>query len=239
MSAKKRGKGKKALSPRGQALAVAGALLLVAAFGWFVLVSPKRSEAARLEAEVAALDAQILQARLASRKAAAEPVEVADLYLLAKAMPDQTDLAGVLLELNRIAAETGITFTSITPDKSVVVETYQRVPIDVAFEGNFYALSDFLFRLRNLVGVQGGALRATGRLFTIERIAFSEGTDAFPQISATLRINAYVFGTEKPASTPPEPPSTETGEQPAEGEEQPAQPPPADETPEAVGGGSS
>ena len=240
MSAKKRSKGAKGLSPRGQTVAVALALVVVAAFGWFVLVSPKRAEATRLEAELASIDAQILQRRLESRKPEAEPVAVADLYLLAKAMPDQPDMAGVLLELNRIASETGIVFATIAPDRSEVIDTYQRVPINVTFEGNFYALSDFLFRLRNLVRVQGGSLSATGRLFSIDRIAFAEGTDAFPSISATLTINAYVFGTSTPASTPPEPPSTESGEQPAEGEgDEPAQPPPADETPEAASGGSS
>jgi len=216
VSAKKAKKGGKKLSQRGQTLVALGAVLLIGALGWLVLVSPKRAEAARLGEELAALDAQILQARSAARQPGAEPVQVADLYLLAKAMPDQPDIAGVLLELNRIATETGIVFQSIAPDASAVVDTYQRLPIMVTFEGNFYALSDFLFRLRNLVRVQRGELRATGRLFAIEQISFGEGTSSFPEIAATLRINAFVYGTAEPASTAPAAPSTETGEQPAQ-----------------------
>jgi hypothetical protein len=62
------------------------------------------------------------------------------------------------------------------------------------FEGRFYDLSDFLYRLRNLVGVHDGVLNATGRLFTVGAISFDQGSRQFPQVKATLTVSAYVFG---------------------------------------------
>ena len=70
------------------------------------------------------------------------------------------------------------------------------------FEGSFYELSDFLYRVRTLVSVNNGRLRATGRLFTVRTLSFVEAEQGFPQIRATLGGDGtYVYGTG--AATPP------------------------------------
>ena len=130
-------------------------------------------------------------------------IRSADLFRLAKAMPSQADMSGVLLQLNQIAADTGITFQSIAPQNSVPITGYQAVPIQLTFEGNFYSLVDFLFRLRNLVDVEHGQLNATGRLFAIDTLSFDEAQAGFPQISATLVVDAFVYGTATPATATP------------------------------------
>jgi Tfp pilus assembly protein PilO len=112
-------------------------------------------------------------------------------------------MSGVLLQLNQIAADTGITFQSIAPQTSVPISGYQAMPIQLTFEGNFYNLADFLFRLRNLVAVQHGQLSATGRLFAIDTLSFSQSPQGFPQIAATLVVDAFVYGTQQPASATP------------------------------------
>ena len=103
-------------------------------------------------------------------------------------------MPGILLELPRIADETGIRFKSITPQPALPVAAYQVVPIDVAFDGSFYALSDFLFRLRTLVTVRRGELHAAGRLFSVASVDFAESDRGFPLLAATLKLNAYVYG---------------------------------------------
>ena len=70
-----------------------------------------------------------------------------------------------MLELTAVARSSGISFESITPQGSTVISDYQVVPITVVFDGNFFQLNDFLFRLRNLVDVRQGALAADGRLY--------------------------------------------------------------------------
>ena len=90
-------------------------------------------------------------------------------------MPDQVDMAGILLELNQVAEDSGITFEQITPATTATpISGYLAIPITVEFQGNFYDLSDFLYRLRNLVDVRHGTLDATGRLFAIDEVDFAE-----------------------------------------------------------------
>jgi len=78
------------------------------------------------------------------------------------------------------------------------------VPITVVFDGNFFQLTDFLFRLRNLVDVRRGALAADGRLFTVDSIQFAEGQLKFPQIHASLTVDAFIYGTGATVSAPPQ-----------------------------------
>jgi hypothetical protein len=104
-------------------------------------------------------------------------------------MPD------VLLELSQLAHDTGISFDSIQPQPVVVQNGYLVMPISVTFNGTFYDLADLLYRLRSLVNVHAGRLDATGRLFSVDTLSFAEGTAGFPQISATIVIDAFVYGT--------------------------------------------
>jgi len=185
------------------AIAVVAALV-VGAGGYFALVAPRKAEATRLQQEVEAAEQRIADYRAKSLVARGRPkIRSADLFRLAKAMPGQADMSGVLLQLNQIAADTGITFQSIAPQNSVPISGYQAVPIHLTFEGNFYNLVDFLFRLRNLVDVEHGQLNATGRLFAIDTLSFEEAQGGFPQISATLVVDAFVYGTLTPATATP------------------------------------
>ncbi len=175
------------------ALVVGGVLLGLVA-GWFLMVAPKRHEAATLKQQIADTRDQISVAQGIRTPTAPPPIRVADLFKLSRAMPNTADVPGVILQLSSVAAETGVKFESITPHDPVSYGAYQQVAVDLSFEGRFYDLSDFLYRLRNLVGVHNGVLSATGRLFTVDSITFNQGTDSFPQVKATLTVSAYVFG---------------------------------------------
>ena len=212
--------------PKPAAIAIViVALLVVAALGYVLLISPQRSKSAELAEESQALQTQIQTLRIANAQVRkAEPIRVADLFRVSKAMPDTDDMPGVLLELNRIARETGIRFESITPQEGADAGGYLRRPIDLVFDGNFYELSDFLFRLRSLVRVRGGQLEATGRLFTVNSLNFVESEREFPRIKATLNVSAYVYGTGAAAPAPAAPAA---GGQPAPAQPAPPPPPPA------------
>jgi hypothetical protein len=184
--------------------AAVAALVLVAVLGYFVAISPQRGKASDLTAEIADVQRQIDDAHALVAKAKnAQKVKVADLFKLTKAMPDNPDEAGVLLDLNHVAQVSGITFDSINVDASVTLATYQVIPLRLQFDGNFYALTDFLFRLRNLVDVRRGALAATGRLFAVDNIALDEGEVRFPHIRAEIKIDAFVYGTGSPSDVAP------------------------------------
>jgi hypothetical protein len=185
--------------------------VVVLALGMFVLVLPQKHKAADMDVEIAQVESQITEARLAAQPKKVQPIRTADLFKLVKAMPDNADMPGILLQLNQTAHDAGIEFDSITPQGVVLSAIPVQVPISLEFTGNFYDLNDFLFRLRNLVAVRGGALQATGRLFSVDTLEFTEGSGGFPNISARVTLKAFIYGSgtpespavPAPATTPP------------------------------------
>ena len=215
---------------------IAFGFLLAAAGGYFLVLGPQRSKASDLNQQIADTNSAIDAARaltLEAKKGA--QIRVADLYRLTKAMPDQTDMAGIILELNQVAQDSGITFEQISPSTTATpISGYLAIPITVEFQGNFYDLADFLYRLRNLVDVRHGTLDATGRLFAIDEVDFAEAPPppGFPQIRAHLVIDAFVYGTGT-APTVPVPSTGATGATGSSGATPPT--PPTDASASAAG----
>jgi Tfp pilus assembly protein PilO len=191
------------------AVVVGLALVIVAVVGYFVLIRPKQAESARLDEEITELQTKVDAALAAMRERRPESIiRVADIFELSKAMPDKDNMPGIILELNAVATASGIQFRSITPQAAVDKQTFRALPISLTFEGNYFDLTDFLFRLRNLVAVRDGRLRATGRLFTLDALDMHEAQDGFPEIEALLTISAYAYGGAT-AGAPPAPTSTD------------------------------
>ena len=194
----------KGLQPGALIAIMVGAALVVGLAGWFLLVRPQGAKVKDLKAQATEVQAKIdaYHQQVAAVRAAPK-IEVADVYRLAKAMPDRTDMPDLLLELSQLARDTGIRFDSISPQPNALIGSYTVLPISVTFQGNFYNLADFLYRLRSLVSVHAGRLDATGRLFSVDTLTFNESTLKFPQIQATLVIDAFVYGTGVPAVATP------------------------------------
>lgn len=201
-------------------VAIAAALLvvLVSLLAYLVLVSPKRSRASELDGEIAAAQVELSRLRAEQARVEEDPtVPVAKLGRLKEAMPDRLNMPGLLLEIARVARNTGISFDSITPSEPVPVSGYQKVPVSLVFQGNFFALNDFLYRMRNLVRVRDDRLRVDGRLFTVDAIDFAEGSEKFPKIQATLTANAFLYG-GAPAAAATAPPASASSDASATGE---------------------
>lgn len=224
-------------------LAVAG-VLLAAIAGYLLAVSPERSKASNLQAQVASSRAELTSLQAAARSTSpTQHVRVADVSRLARVMPTEPDIPGVLLELNNVSRAAGIQFDSITPGTPVTGIGYTEVPIALIFQGSYYDLNDFLLRLRNLVRVNHGALTAKGRLYNVSEVVFGQGKDKYPQVQATLTVNAYVYGptataattttTTTPTSTTPTTTTTTTTTTPAP--TQPSPPSAATAAPAATG----
>ncbi len=206
------------------------AVLIVAAVGYMALVKPKQSEAQDLENQIAQLEAEnnIERQRqdqfvLEDALGAENVVRVADLVRLAKAMPEDSDVAGILVEFDAIAAGAGVEFLSIQPLEPVDSGGYVRQPIQLTFVGSYFDLNELLFELRNLVRVREGRLQATGRLFTIDQFDIHQSSSGFPAVEALLTVSAYRFGSleeadllglpaEASAETPTETFESGTGE---------------------------
>jgi type IV pilus assembly protein PilO len=182
--------------------AIVGGVLVLGLAAWFLFVHPQGGKLANLKAQ--ALDVQEKIEAYHQQVAAARStpkIEVADVYRLAKAMPSRPNMPDVVLELSQLARDTGIRFESISPQQLVPIGSYSVQPIALTFNGNFYNLADFLYRLRSLVTVHAGRLDATGRLFAVDTLTFNEGEQKFPQIQATLVVDAFVYAIA-PAPSP-------------------------------------
>jgi Tfp pilus assembly protein PilO len=213
------------LSTRAQVAVVATVLVLVAAIGYFALISPKHSTAASLKKQTAAVQAQIDANSSAAFKQALPAVRSASVFRLAQAMPTQLQMPDIIIQLQLLANESGISFDSIVPGAGTtgtstsgsapapVVTTdttdpFAAEPIQVQFTGSFYNLLTFLQRMRNLVRVENGKLFTVGRLFDVTNVTFGEGKLGWPQVTSSLVINAFVPQT--PQSTATVPGSTDT-----------------------------
>jgi Tfp pilus assembly protein PilO len=196
-------------------LAVALAVV-IGAGGWFLLVGPKRSTATELDGKIAGVQTEIQERRaLLAAPEANVKFRASDLFRLTKAMPDSGQTAGVLLEINRLAGLREIAFTSIRPDAPVALTGYTVHPFTVTLEGRFGNISRFLGDVRRLVQVRKHRLDARGRLFAVDSVSLGkpETKEDFPNVKATVTINAFVYGGSAPDVPGAETGSTTTPEQ--------------------------
>lgn len=115
------------------ALTVVGCLAIMAA-GWFLLISPKRSEAAELRTQAASqvsanrtleTELQVLKAQ-----AAELPKEQAKLAAVAAKIPDNPALPGLVRALLEASASSGVELVSIAPGQPVLVApAVQAAPV--------------------------------------------------------------------------------------------------------------
>jgi Tfp pilus assembly protein PilO len=186
-----------ALSPRAALALAALGLLLYAAGAWFVLVSPKRAEVARLGDEVVAAQARLVAARAAASRPspASARVPVAEVLQLVKAMPSSADQAGLVLELSALARRSGVTLRSISPGTATVGSGgATMIPVTVSLDGGYFQITRFLRAARGLVAVRGNRVRARGRLLDVQSVELVESQErGFPRLDGTVVLNAYVY----------------------------------------------
>ena len=189
-----------AIDMRIQIGAVCFLVLLVAIAGYMFVVSPQHAQAAKLQKQIDAEQTLIYQRRAQLKKGLHPPtIKTADVFRLARAMPDREDMPGIILTLSEVARQSGISFATIEPvvggSQPGLAGPFETRRIHLIFNGDFYGLSDFLYRIRSLVGVRDGTLDATGRLFNVDTLTFGVQANQFPQISAELFVDAYVYAT--------------------------------------------
>ena len=189
-----------AIDMRIQIGAAAFLVLLVGIAGYMFVVSPQHAQAAKLQTQIDATQSLIYQRKAQLKKGLHPPtIKTADVFRLARAMPDREDMPGIILTLSDVARQSGITFATIEPvvggSQPGLAGPFQTRRIHLVFNGDFYGLSDFLYRIRSLVAVRDGTLDATGRLFNVDTLTFGVQARQFPQISAELFVDAYVYAT--------------------------------------------
>ena len=151
--------------------------------------SSPRSGAVRRGSRATAVAAQAEPPR---RRPSREPVGGGDRpderrLPLAKALPEDTNVAAAMLDVDRLAARHGLTLEGFQPTAQIPVQGYYAQPVTVTVQGRFGKVSRFLGDLRKLVSVKKGRLIVGGRLYSVTEVRLSrpEGENlGFPVVRA-------------------------------------------------------
>jgi Tfp pilus assembly protein PilO len=181
---------------------------VVLAGGYLLLVKPQKAKVVAIDKQIADKQATIDQYRADAAKTTTVPkIRVAEIYRLARAMPADLDMPDILLELDQVARGAGIRLQSIAPQGATPGNGFSIVPINLTFSGDYYSVTDLLYRLRSLVTVRHGALDADGRLFAVQSITL---TPIGNGLQANVTVDTYLYGGTPPAAAAPAPVVTDT-----------------------------
>ena len=125
------------------------------------------------------------------------------LVKLSKAIPQSVAVSDLMRELNRAAEGMDISFSNITmaapaatdvPAEATstgapAVEGLDEIPVELTFDGRFFALSDLFRSVQQFVEVADGRLDVHGRLIRIDKFSFDSGS--FPNITAQISATVY------------------------------------------------
>lgn len=175
------------------ALIISGlAAVIILAVGWFVLVSPQRSKADKLDTQRIAVESELAaDQHLLSKPSRARTN--ATLAAARRALPDTPQVSEILRQLNGFATQSRTELDGITPAAAVPSAGAEAIPISLQFKGRYFGLQQLLKLLRQSADVHGGRITGTGRLYTVDSISFTGSDNNL--VSATIAPNAFVYAT--------------------------------------------
>lgn len=175
------------------------AVLFVVIVGWFFFVSPQRSKADRLGAQVTAAKGELSsdEQLIATAK---KQNTLGNAKAAERALPDTPRVSEILRELTALAAESRTELDTIAPGAAIPYGTSQALPISLTFKGRYFGLQKLLKLMRQSAGVSGGKIISKGRLYTVDSIQFAGGqaaagasSAATADIQATITLNAFIY----------------------------------------------
>jgi Pilus assembly protein, PilO len=173
--------------------------LLVVLAGFLLVVEPQRSHLSSVNAQIGS--AQLQLAGLHSGASTKPDTHAAELFQLARAMPDSPDVPDLIFQLSQLAQQSSVSLVEVDPLQEATQQDGSATqPMNVTVDGTWKTLTVFLHDMRQLVQMHGSHLTVGGRLFNVATIAINPKLG--DQIEAQLLVNAFVFGQPIPASTP-------------------------------------
>jgi type IV pilus assembly protein PilO len=134
---------------------VASIIVLVA--GWFLLISPKRSDVSELKSQAAQQETTNsgLQVKLTSLRSQQKGLAAnnAKLAQLAKKIPTTADLPGLLRQLSAAATTSNVDLTDLTPSNAVALTAapgISAVTISLKIDGKYFDVAQYINALESL-----------------------------------------------------------------------------------------
>jgi Pilus assembly protein, PilO len=190
---------KAGVTPRAIAFVLLGVAVVLAAAGWFLLVSPKRTEASKLAATIETKQSQV-STGMHQASAVAQPAQTQS---VGKALPDVPLMPDVVDQLNALATRSGVALDTITPQAAVPGTGFEAIPLTVVVDGRYFAVEKFLRLVREQVQLDKSHLDANGRLFDVQGVQLQQ-TEPAPTVTATLSLRTFYYAAGVA------PPTTET-----------------------------
>jgi Tfp pilus assembly protein PilO len=158
-------------------------VVLVAIAGWFLLISPERSNAAAaqgqlsgLESQVAASTVQLGQLRLEAKTL---PAKEEALRKFTKLMPPGFEPSNLLRELSSIATKTGVQLSAVRPASPSI----DSAPVGTVPTGNAAAIPTNPTYLIDTI-----SLSVTGKYFNV--VAFLDDLETQPRALVVTEVQA-------------------------------------------------
>ena len=192
------------LTSRTIAFVLLGVVAVAAVAAWFMVISPKRSDASKLAATIQDKQSAIAVAQhQQSGGSSTEPsTQSAD-----AALPDGLGMPEVVDQLNQLAKRAGVTLDGISPQPSVTGSGYMTTPLNVVVDGHYYGVEKFLHLVRTQVRFdKKDKLAAVGRLFDVQGVQLQQ-TEPAPMVTATVSLNTFYYA---PTATITPPATTTT-----------------------------
>jgi Tfp pilus assembly protein PilO len=180
---------------------VAVALVAVVLIAWVVLINPVRSSIAQKDTEIQAEQQNLAtaQAKLARMKQTQQQAEANEgrFIELSKMLPAEDQIPSLLLQVQDLAAESGIEVMSITPSPAApTTHGFAALGLALQFSGTYFDTNDLIYRLEQLVA-------APGRLLAVKDVTLTLGVNpkngVSPLLSVTMNVQAFK---SIPATTP-------------------------------------
>jgi Tfp pilus assembly protein PilO len=215
------------------------------AIAWFLVVSPRRAEAAQVQAQVLSQQQQNDQSRIAVEQLKAEFVQLpaarAKLAEIRGQMPPTEDVPGLLRMVEGLATAAGVSLLSFSPSavqalsaKGAPITTGQggavlmALPLTMTINGEYFQVVTFMRQLQTGVSraflVTGLQIAkkdgdsSGGVAVTLNAEVFSmpsSSTSAGTVASSTLASNTVATATVTPTSTSTAPPVSTPASTPA------------------------
>ena len=205
------------LTQRDRIMLIVLAAGIVLFAGWWFAIKPAGADAAAARTELESVQAQLAASRAALAQTSATRVSrakrTARTVRLSKATPPAARIPEALVQLQRLAVRSGITITAITGADAVTNGAIVGNPLTVDVSGSFFEVDDFLYRVQNMVKVNGaGTVRVGGRLFALGKadIGFDEEGARRGDVTATLNLVAISSGPAPAADATATPTATGT-----------------------------
>jgi Tfp pilus assembly protein PilO len=180
------------------------ALAVLAGF-WFAVLAPKRTEAGRLDQEVATAQRELDDATRMSADAAAAQrsysEDTAAVASLGKALPEDDQTASLLYQLDAAAGRSNVELKSISPGGAAPVAGalpaalppgVTEMSLALSFEGRFADLQRFLARVQSSATVRGEQVRVHGRLLSVQGFQLNADGARPGRVQATVTASAYI-----------------------------------------------